>query len=364
MTHKPDYLLLFITFVLVVFGLVMISSASVVSSQNDFGDAYYYLKHQILNGFIPGLIGFFIVQRVPYLYFKKWALPLFIANVGLLLLVFMPALSGNYGGARSWVEVGPISFQPSELLKLTFIVYLASWFSSHQSLMKDFKQLFIPFVILLGLLSTLLILQPDLGTLGLVVIPSVIVYFLAGGSLKYIMLIGAAGAMSLLALIKVAPYRLNRLLVFLDPKIDPLGIGYQINQALLAIGSGGVFGLGLGHSRQKFNYLPEVQGDSIFAIIGEELGLVGALFVVGMFIWLMIQCFKVARNAPDHFSQLAVYGIASWIVIQALVNIGANLSLLPLTGVPLPFISYGGTALAVAMTAMGVVLNISRETKG
>lgn len=362
MLNKPDYILILIIFILVVFGLVMISSASVVSSKSNFGDSYYYLKHQFFYGFIPGLIGFLICQKIPYAKFKKWALPLFLFNLLLLILVFIPSLGAHYGGAKSWLKLGPINFQPSEMIKLTFILYLASWFSTHQNLIKDFKLMFMPFVVLIGILAFLLILQPDIGTLGLIILPAIVVYFLAGGSLKYILSMIVGGASGLYVLIKLAPYRLQRLLVFLNPKIDPLGIGYQINQALLAVGSGGLWGLGLGHSRQKFNYLPEAQGDSIFAIIAEELGLLGALFVAGMFIWLMIRCFTVARKTNDRFGQLVIYGVVSWIVGQALINIGANLSLLPLTGVPLPFISYGGTALAVEMAAMGIIVNISKSS--
>lgn len=362
MSNKPDYVLIFIIFTLIVFGLVMMSSASVVSSRNDFGDSYYYLKHQILYGFVPGLAGFLFFQKVPYLKLKKWSLFIFAASLVLLILVLIPYFSASYGGAKSWLKFGPINFQPSEVMKLTFILYLASWFSSRQKSIKDFKQTFLPFTIPIAFISFLLILQPDIGTLGLIVIPGIIIYFLAGGSIKYILLLTGAGIGSLFILIKLAPYRLQRLLVFLDPKIDPLGIGYQINQALLAVGSGGIFGLGLGHSRQKFNYLPEAQGDSIFAIIAEELGLVGAIFLLSMFIWLMFRCFYIARNTSDSFGRLVVYGIASWIVIQTFINVGANLSLLPLTGVPLPFVSYGGTALATGMAAMGIVVNISKQT--
>lgn len=362
MSSKPNYILIFILFILVTFGLVMISSASVVSSRTEFGDSYYYLKRQIVLGLIPGLVGFFLMQKIHYNTLRKWSFVFLISNLVLLLLVFIPAISSEYNGARSWIEIGSISFQPSEIVKLTFILYLASWFSTHQNEIKDFHQVFLPFAMMLGVLSFLLLLQPDVGTLGLILIPGIIMYFLAGGSLKYIFLVLMAAIGGLLALIKIAPYRMERLLVFLDPKIDPLGIGYQINQALLAVGSGGVFGLGLGHSRQKFNYLPEVQGDSIFAIIAEELGLIGALFLIGMILWFMVECLKIARNAPNKFSQFVVYGITSWIMMQSLINIGANLSLLPLTGIPLPFISQGGTALAIELTAMGIVVNMSRDS--
>lgn len=360
-TQKSYYALIFTVFLLVIFGLVMISSASVVSSRNDFDDAYYYLKHQIFNGLIPGLIGFFVLQKISYQRLKKWIMPLFVINLILLVLVFFPSIAGHYGGAKSWLRFGSVTFQPSEMMKLVFILYLASWFSSRQNAMKDFNQTFLPFAIVLGMISLLLIMQPDIGTLGLIVLPAIVMYFLAGGSLKYIALILGSGVAGLFMLVKIAPYRLERLLVFLNPQVDPLGIGYQINQALLAVGSGGVFGLGLGHSRQKFNYLPEAQGDSIFAIIGEELGLVGAVMLVGVFIWLTLQCFKIARDTSDSFGRFIIYGVSSWIIIQTFINIGANLSLLPLTGVPLPFISYGGTALAIEMAAMGVIVNIAKE---
>jgi len=214
----------------------------------------------------------------------------------------------------------------------------------------------------LGIIALLLILQPDIGTMSIIILTSLVVYYVGGANLVHMAGVGIAGFLSLLVLIKMSPYRAARLMTFLHPELDPQGIGYHINQAFLAIGSGGFWGRGFGLSRQKFQYLPEVAGDSIFAVIAEELGFMIAALVILAFLYLMYRGFKIAQNAPDSFSKILVVGIVSWIMIQAFVNIGAMVGLLPLTGVPLPFISYGGTSLFVLLGACGIVINISKKT--
>jgi len=256
--------------------------------------------------------------------------------------------------------LGSFSFQPSEMLKLSIIIYLAAWLENRFERIKDFYEGLMPFLAIVGFVSFLLIKQPDMGTLGVIIFISMSIFFISGAKISHIFTIAAAGFLSLLALIKFESYRMNRLIVFLHPEIDPRGIGYQINQALLAIGTGGVFGLGLGNSLQKFNYLPEPVGDSIFAIISEELGLVGAGFLVFLFIFFAIRGLKIAKYAPDRFAKITATGISCWIIFQAFINISAICGIIPLTGIPLPFISYGGTSLVFLMVGVGILLNISR----
>ena len=219
------------------------------------------------------------------------------------------------------------------------------------------------FLVYLGLVGGLIILQPDIGTLFIIILISLVVFYMAGARYKHLFYIMLAGAAGFVVLIKAASYRLDRLTSFLHPSVDPQGIGYHINQALLAVGSGGWFGLGLGHSEQKFQYLPEVAGDSIFAVIAEELGFVLILAVIVVFLWLFTRIMKVAKNAPDMYGNLIAVAVATWIVGQFFVNVAAMLRLMPLTGVPLPLISYGGTAMMTAMAGIGIVVNISRYTR-
>lgn len=362
-SHQPDYILMFITFALVIYGLVMIASAGFVMSQDNFGESYYYFRHQLFYGVLVGLFFWIIFQKIDYRILKKLAVPGFILTILLLILVFVPGLSYSYGGAERWIKLGSISIQPSEICKLTFILYLALWLEKRGRTLTNFQTGFIPFVFLIGSVGFLLILQPDVSTLGIICLTALAIYFLAGAKLSHIGFLILAGIGALIALIKAAPYRINRLTVFLHPEVDPQGIGYQINQALLAIGSGGILGFGLGHSRQKYNYLPETISDSIFAIISEELGLIGALVLIALFVILALRGFKIAKNAPDNFGKLVAGGITFWIVFQAFMNIMAISGLIPLTGIPLPFISYGGSALVVSFIAMGILLNISKYTE-
>ena len=363
--HKPDYVFLGLIGVIVIFGLIMLSSASSAVAYEKFGDNYWYLKHQIIFGLLPGIAAFFLTARFDYRRWKKYALPLLIASVVLLLLVFIPGLGAGYGSAKSWINIFGMSFQPSELVKLTFLIYLSAWLATKRGErdMRDASSSFIPFVVAFGIIAILMAIQPDTGTLSVIAVTSLVVYFSAGAPLLHIGWIAGAGALFFLLLVKIAPYRAARLMTFLHPELDPQGVGYHINQALLAIGSGGFLGLGLGLSRQKFQYLPEVAGDSIFAIIAEELGFIFAAALIVAFIFLAMRGLKIAKEAPDGFGRLLAIGITSWFVFQAFINIGAMAGLLPLTGIPLPFISYGGTALTVCFAATGIMANISKYTK-
>lgn len=358
----PDKIFLLLIGIITVFGLVILSSASAPLAYTRFGSMFYYLKHQIAYGLVPGLILFFILSRVDYHYFRSKAFSLLLISVGLLLLVFVPGLSASWGTSRSWINLGGFSLQPAEIVKLTFLFYLAAWLEERGKVgMRDVHTGLLPFLTVLGVIGGLLMLQPDMGTMSIIAGTSLIVYFVAGAPLLYLSGMFAAAAGLLVLLIKISPYRAARLLTFLHPELDPLGIGYQINQAFLAIGSGGLFGLGLGHSRQKMLYLPEVTSDSIFAVMSEELGFI---FIMGYFIFLIALIFRginIAKQSPDPFGRLLAVGIMSWFFVQTVVNVSSMLGLLPLTGVTLPFISYGGTSLAVSLAAAGVVANISSQ---
>ena len=359
-SQQIDKILLFTVLGLIFFGLVMIASAGIAYSRVRFGDSYYFFKHQLFFGVIPGLIVLYLVQKINYNFWKNISLPLFAASIVALILVFVPGIGTRIYGASRWIQLGSFSFQPSEMLKLGLVIYLSAWLENRVERIKDFYEGLMPFLAIVGIVSFLLIKQPDMGTLGVMILISLSIFFLSGAKLSHLASLGIAGVLALFVLIKTESYRMDRLTVFLHPELDPRGIGYQINQALLAIGSGGIFGLGLGHSLQKFNYLPEPVGDSIFAIIGEELGMVGAMFLVILFVFFAIRGLRIAKNAPDRFSKLVACGIVSWIIFQAFINIAAICGLIPLTGIPLPFISYGGTSIIFLMVGVGILLNISK----
>ncbi|MFH1890285.1 MAG: putative lipid II flippase FtsW [Candidatus Kuenenbacteria bacterium] len=362
--HTPDYTLIILIFLIILFGLVMLSSASsVLGYEKKIGDSYWYIKHQLMMGFLPGLFLFFILSRIDFRIWKKFSPFLLFISVGLLILVFVPGIGASYGKARSWINIFGYSLQPSEIVKLTFLLYLAAWLEKRKERVHTVAYGLLPFIIYLGLILFLIILQPDMGTMFIILITSIAVYFIAGAKIKHLILIFGGCLAGFVALIKLASYSMDRFTTFLNPGADPQGIGYQINQALLAVGSGGWFGLGLGHSKQKFQYLPEVQGDSIFAIMAEELGFILITGFIIVFLLLFYRMIKVARNSPDFFGQLTVIGIASWLIGQFFVNVGAMLGLVPLTGLPLPLVSYGGTALMTSMAALGIVVNISKFTQ-
>ena len=351
-----DKILLAVVIILSIFGLIMISSASVVVSYNNFGYNHYYLTHQFFYGFIPGIVLLFLFQKIDYHIFRKYALIFLVLTIVFLFLVFIPAFGYDLKGANRWISIGDFSFQPSEIAKLTFILYLAAWLEKKGKNIKNFSEMLVPFVILIIVIAIPLIMQPDVGTLSVIILTAVIIYFTAGAKLSHIFLLGLGGLSALLMLIKIAPYRVDRLMVFLHPELDPQGIGYQINQALLALGSGGIFGLGFGHSRQKFNYLPEPIGDSIFAITGEEIGFIGLVILMAFFLTFALRGFKIASHAPDDFGRFIAVGITSWIIFQTLTNMAAITSLIPLTGIPMPFISYGGSALIISLAGVGILL--------
>jgi len=360
--HFPDYILIIIIFILALFGIIMISSASVVMSYLATGSSTYYLYHQI-GSLAIGFFLFLIALRINYNFWKKVA-PIFLfLNIILLIAVFLPVIGFEHGGGRRWIKIGTLTFQPSESIKLALIFYLAAWFEKKGKDIKDALSGTIPFVVLLSFVSLLIILQPDMGTMTTIGIISAVMFFAAGAQFSHIVLMGGAALAGIFVLIKTAPYRMARFMIFMNPGADPGGIGYHVNQALLAIGSGGLWGLGFGASRQKYNYLPEAATDSIFAIIAEELGLIRTILLIILFLYLAYRGLKIARNAPCTFSRLVALGITSWISFQALINIAAMTALLPLTGIPLPFISYGGSSLISNLLAVGILANISKYTQ-
>ncbi|PJE75827.1 putative lipid II flippase FtsW [Candidatus Uhrbacteria bacterium CG10_big_fil_rev_8_21_14_0_10_48_11] len=358
----PDYRFLAAVGILLLFGLLMLTSASSPTAISRYGDAYYFLQRQLAVGLTPGLIGFAFFYFFDYKKIRRFALPLFSVSVFLLAVVLIPGIGQIYGGARRWIGLAGITFQPSELAKLGLIVYLASWFAAKQQKLGSLREGFLPFIVLLGTVLGLIVLEPDLGTTMVIAIATVVLYFLSGAPLRHFFLLLVAGVAAVGGLIALAPYRFNRLLIFLKPELDPQGIGYHINQAFLAIGSGGFWGRGYGHSQAKFQYLPEASGDSIFAVIGEELGFLLSVAFIGLLVYVFIRGFKIAEHSPDDFGRYLGAGIMLWLLVQSIINIGAMLGLLPLTGLPLPFVSYGGTALAVSMAAIGIVANISRQS--
>ncbi|HRY52750.1 MAG TPA: putative lipid II flippase FtsW [Candidatus Portnoybacteria bacterium] len=361
--NQPDYILLSVIAILVVFGLIMVSSASVGLSQERFGESYYYLKSQLLKGVLPGLFLGLIAYFLPYRYLKPLALPALIATIIALIMVFVPGIGQEHGGANRWIKIGPLVLQPTEFLKLSFIIYLSAWLSSKGKAVKDFSQGLIPFLFIVGAVALLIIKEPDIGTLGVIGFSSVIIYFLAGARISHLGIIGFGSVIAFYLLTKFYAHAASRLQVFMNPELDPKGIGYQINQAALALGSGGFFGVGLGQGLQKFKYLPEPASDSIVAVIGEELGFMGIMAVLLLFLIFTFRGLKVAQGAPDDFGRLLAGGLTAWVVVQALINIAAICGLIPLTGITLPFISLGGSSLAITLAGMGILLNISKYSK-
>ena len=358
---KMDYKFLGVVLALLAFGLIALSSASTVLSFERFGNSYYYFLRQIMFGAIPGLILMYALSRIDYHVWQKYAPLLILAGLIMLVAVLIPGIGFKVGNARRWINFGYFLFQPAEYLKLAMIIYLASWYDKRSHHAHDLYYGFLPSLTTVSLVALLIILEPDIGTMLVLVLIAAVMFFVGGVALKYLASAGAAGLLVLWILVKAAPYRLQRFVAYFNPSVDTKGISYQINQALIAIGSGGLWGTGFGQSRQKYNYLPEAIGDSIFAIVSEELGFIRVLVILMLFLFLAIRGFRISKQAPDTFGKLLALGITSWIVIQALVNIGGITSIIPLTGIPLPFISYGSTAMAVTLSGVGILLNISRN---
>ncbi len=351
---RPAVILPYLIVGLVAFGLVMVGNASVVDAARDFGDKWYYLKLQAGWAGI-GLVGFWFISRLPYRKLAHLAKMGFVITLVLLVAVLIPGFSSRILGARRWLNLGLFSFQPAELAKLTLVIYWAA-------LLSKSRNVFWPFVTSIALVTGLVMLEPDLGTTVILIGTGLMMYFGSGGKLKPILLGTPVFLLIAAGLIFISPYRRDRLMTYFDRTRDPLGASYHIRQVLLSLGSGGIGGVGLGQSRQKYEFLPEVTTDSIFAVVGEELGLIGTSAVILAFLFLFWAGMKVVKSTDDQFGANLALGLTGWIMLQALVNIAAMVALVPLTGIPLPFISYGGSSLVIALLSTGILLNISRQS--
>ena len=357
--HQPDYVLIFTTFALVLFGLVILASASSDIGQIKFNDSYFYLKHQLFYGLGVGILGFWLASKIYYRNYQNWAAILFFISLALLALIFTN-LGISSGGARRWIMLGPLSFQPSEILKITFIFYLASWLSAKSARKEKIAAGLLPFSLLLMIVTLLLIFQPSTSAAAILIGTALVIYFAGGAKIQYFGLLLIIGLLAFLAIVYTTPYRWERISSFFHPEDKIQSSSYQLNQALTAIGSGGITGVGFGKSTTKVYYLPQPIDDSIFAIIGEELGFAGVIALITLFLILSLRALILAKKIKDSFGKLLLVGFGSLIVIQAFLHIGSISGLIPLTGVPLPFISYGGTALAVFLTISGIMVNISK----
>jgi cell division protein FtsW len=353
-TGRGDRWLLLTTVILSLIGIVMVYDSSVAIAFRDFSNPYHFVRDQV-KWLILGFTGFTILSRIPYGLWKRFAVPGIILTLILLIAVFIPGLGIRALGAHRWIDFGFFVLQPAEFAKLAMVLYLSAWFAS-----KEHGRL-LAFLLLLGMISGLVIIEPDMGTAITIIVTSMALYFLSGAPVGHFIGLVPVLVFGIAGLAVVQPYRLRRVTTFLNPESDPLGASYQIRQALIALGSGGFFGIGLGKSRQKYEYLPEANTDSIFAILGEEVGFFGAVIVIALFVFLVWRCFKIAKRVNDPFGKLFALGVGSWIGAQALVNTGSMVALLPLTGVPLPLISYGGSGLVVTLAALGIVYNISKS---
>jgi len=337
----------------------MLSSASSGLGKQLFNNSYYYLEHQLEFGLTVGLVGFLVGYFVPYYKFKNVAFILLLISMAALVLVFTPLGTAASGSTR-WLRLGPLSFQPAELMKFTYLLYLAAWLSNSKKRSTDFQTGLLPFAIISGLMAVLLVLQPATSTVAILIGAGLIVYFLSGAPWKYILSIIGIAVVTVVLLVFITPYRMARITGFLHPTQNLQGQNYQVNQSLIAIGSGGLFGVGYGQSATKDSYLPTPIDDSIFAVVAEELGFVGAAALVALFAIVTFRMFWLAKRAGDPFGQMILIGFGTVIALQAFVNMASISGIIPLTGVPLPFVSYGGTALAVFITMSGVALNVTR----
>ena len=363
--HEPDKSLITALGVLLVFGLVMLFSASSVVSFARFGNTYHYLIRQVF-ALAIALVVFWLAARVDYHWWKKFAGFFLLFSVILLLLVFVPGLRNEYGSARSWINIFGQSFQPSELVKISFLIYLATWLEAKKGDLTSFSGGVLPFVVILGIISLLMIAQPDLGTLFIIAFTSVIVFFAGGGKVTHIIMAGLLAGLALFVMLSIrsSSYQSDRFKCLQDPNYSSRDKCYQINQSMIAVGSGGLFGRGIGESRQKFMYLPEVWGDSIFPIIAEETGFVFSTLLILLYLFLYYRGLMIARGAPDIYGSTLAIGIVVWLAVQTFLNIGGMINLIPMTGVPLPFISAGGSSALSSLLAMGILVNISKHSKG
>lgn len=359
--RKPDYKVAILTFAMAAFGIIMIASSSTVVAFEKFHDTnnYYFVWHQLIS-LVIAFVAMSFFSNLDYRNLKKISLPLIVITLFMLVAVFFPVIGSSAKGASRWINLGFTTFQPSELAKVSFIIYLAAWLESRKNDLNKLSRALIPFTVMIGIISLLIILEPDLGTLTIIIITSTIMFFAAGAPIWHLGSLGLFLIVTFIAFVRSAAYRWERFITFLNPAAQKLDQGYHINQAFIAVSQGGLWGKGYGQSLQKMRYLPEPHTDSIFAIITEELGFLRATLVIMAFLYLFYLGLSIAKKAGDNFGKYLAIGIVSSLLIQAFINISAMLGLIPLTGVTLPFISYGGNSLIISFIQIGILLNISK----
>lgn len=357
-----DYILFISVIIISSFGLIMIYSASYVWAEYKFQDPFKFVKNQGIF-FLLGVFFMISISKISFSFFKKHCKTFFLICIVLLIGVLIPGIGSIRNGSRSWFGIGSFGIQPSEFTKLAFILFTANYLTKNEKNMKHFKTGILPILGLTLFVFFLIMLQPDFGT-GMILVMSIMgMLFVGGVPLSFFLKLGALGIVGIVALILAAPYRLTRILSFLNPWKDPLGSGFQIIQSLYAIGPGGLFGYGFLNSRQKHFYLPEPQTDFIFSIISEEFGFMGILIVASLFLLIIYRGFTIARNASELFPKYVAFGITFQIAFQAILNLMVVVGLIPVTGVTLPFLSYGGSSLLITLCGIGILLNISRKQK-
>jgi cell division protein FtsW len=356
---SPDFVIFFTVLVLLAIGVVMVYSSSAVSAYVNFSDGYYFLKRQLVWAAL-GIVAMLFTMSVDYHVWRRLATPIIVATLILLVLVLVPGLGKVVNGARRWLGFGSLYLQPSEIAKLSMVLFCSASLAGNQDKIASFVRGLLPQLLTLLVVFGLILKEPDLGTALAISGTVFVLLFTAGAKISHLVSLGLAGVVGVIAAIIIEPYRLRRLLAFSDPWADPLDSGYHIIQSLYAIGSGGLFGVGLGRSREKFLYLPEPHTDFIFAIIGEELGLIGTFTVIVLFFLFAWRGLKVAIAAPDIYGSILAAGLTSMIIVQALMNIAVVTASMPVTGIPLPFLSFGGSALIFTLAGVGILLNISR----
>ena len=361
---QPDRLLLFTTVALCAGGLVMVTSASVAFAYTQHESAFYYAERQAA-WMVIGFVALLVLARVDYRRIRPLAPAGAVAAALLMILVLVPHIGVTVNGARRWFDAGPLgTFQPAELGKLAFAVFVAHWVDRNSNRMGDFQHVFIPFVAMLAGALMLLLLEPDVGSSMIMVAIFVSAYWAAGGRLRHLILLAGGLGLAFIAVTLLEPYRMGRLTAFRNPWADPLGAGFQATQSLYGLASGGLFGVGIGHSIEKYGWLPEAHTDFIFAIVGEETGLIGTTLVMLGFLVFGVRGYRATLRAPDRFGMALAASITTWVTFAALLNMATVTNTLPITGVPLPFFSYGGTALATTLAAVGVLLSVARHGSG
>ncbi len=362
MFDRVDKPLLVTIIILLVSGLVIFGSAALGVLAINEAKFYSVIETQLIYALIGGSIALCVGAIIPHTLYQKYAYVLFAFALLITGLVFVPILSRYHGGAHRWIDIGSFSLQPSEMLKFSFVVLVAYWCVKYRNYFKNWKFGLLPYIISAGLVSALLLAQPDFGTYIVIMVASFVTYFVGGARRKHIYALVLVGLLGFGALIMVRPYMLERIKTFVNNTHDPRGSSWQLNQSLIALGSGGLTGRGLGQSVQKFNYLPEPIGDSVFAVLGEEVGFIGVIFLLILYGIVGVRGYIISKYSSFQFGRLLAIGITTIILAQATLNIGSMLGILPLTGVPLPLVSHGGTALMVALFELGVLLNISKTT--